>query len=176
MDDQVAKALANEARRNELRQKIAELRGKMSATGSMIQKLGSVNSDSGIMMTDYQAELAALEAGAGPGVTADFGLKSDTTQLIERERFAAKAAVVAFVHANPACSEADAVGAWQQAALASHPDFPMVIQDGAAMELLYRRNLLASSDIPDDTWEAHRNYILFRMDPNTAIAESVQSD
>jgi hypothetical protein len=153
-------ALANEARRQELRSSIAELKGRMDATASAVQRLNSVNSDSQIALTEKQAELAALEAGAGPGITADYGPKSTITQLIEKERFAAKSATIDFVKANPACTEADAAAAWNQAALASHPEFASVIQDGMIMSALYRGNMVAAGLITENTWEAHRQFIL----------------
>jgi hypothetical protein len=156
----VQTALANEARRQELRQKIAGLQGSMNATSSAVQRLNSVNSDAQIQLAEAQGELAALETGAGPGITDDFGYKSIVTQLIEKERFAAKDAAVTYVKANPTCSEEDAAAQWNAAALASHPDFPMVIQDAMAMSKLYRSNLLAAGLIGEDSWEAHRQWIL----------------
>jgi hypothetical protein len=153
-------AFANEARRQEKRLKIAALQGAMNATASAVQKLNSVNSDAQIMLAQAQAELSALEAGAGPGITADYGPKSIVTQMVEIERFASKDAVIAFVKANPDCSEEEALAQWDAAALASHPDFPMVIQSGAAMAALYRANLLKARLITENTWEAHRQWIL----------------
>ncbi|RYE76623.1 MAG: hypothetical protein EOO80_12620 [Oxalobacteraceae bacterium] len=156
----VQTALANEARRGELRQKIARLQGAMGATASAVQRLSSVNSDNAMILADSQAELAALEAGSGPGITEDYGPKSTVTRMIERERWAAKSAVIDFVKANPACSEEDAAEQWRMAALASHPDFLAVMQDALVMSQLYRANLLAAKLITEDTWEAHRQWIL----------------
>jgi hypothetical protein len=153
-------ALANEARRQEKRLKIASLQGAMNATASAIQKLNSVNNDAQIMLSEAQAELAALEAGAGPGITADYGPKSIITQLVESERCGAKDAVIDFVKANPECTEEEAAEQWKIAALASHPDFPLVIQDALAMSKLYRMNLLAAGLITENTWEAQRQWIL----------------
>lgn len=161
----VQTALANEARRQELRQKIAGLVGSMNATASAVQRLNSVNSDSQISLSAAQDELAALEAGAGPGITADFGPKSIITQMVETERFAAKDAAIDYIKANPTCSEADAAAAWNNAALASHPEFTQVIQDGLVMSALYRVNLVKANLIPDNTWESHRAFII-----NTAKA------
>lgn len=156
----VQTALANESRRQELRQKIAGLQGSMNATSSIVQRLNSVNSDDQISLTSAQAELAALESGAGPGVTADYGPKSIVTQLVESERFAAKDATIAYVKANPGCTEEEAAQAWDAAALASHPDFTMVIQGGLVMSAMYRANLLKAELISENTWESHRAFIL----------------
>lgn len=153
-------ALANESRRQELRQRIANLQGSMNATASVVQRLNSVNSDAQISLQASQDELIALESGAGPGVTADYGPKSIITQMVETERFAAKDAVIDYIKANPECSEADAVTAWDTAALASHPEFPQVVQPALVMSALYRANLLKANLIPDDTWESHRAFIL----------------
>jgi TolA-binding protein len=159
-DTDVQTALANEARLQGLRQKIANLKGAVDATAGVVQRLNSINSDSLIALQAAQAELTALETDAGPGITADFGPKSVITQLIETERFAAKDAAIDYVKANPACTEADAAQAWDTAALASHPDFTSVIQSGLVMSALYRANLLKAAMIPDDTWESHRAFIL----------------
>ena len=156
----VQTALANEARRQELKQQIAGLQGSMNATASAVQKLNSVNSDNAIALAHAQAELSALDQGAGPGITADFGPKSTVTQLIEVERFAAKDAVIDYVKANPTCSENDADNAWRAAAMASHPEFPMVIPDGLVMSQLYRANLLKAGLIGEDSWAAHRQWML----------------
>lgn len=152
--------MANEARRQELRQKIAGLKGTIDATASAVQKLNSVNSDNQILLTESQSELAALEAGAGPGITADFGPKSIVTQLIEQERFAAKSAAIDFIKSNPQCTEDEAAEVWNTAALNSHPDFPQVIQGALIMSALYRANLVKANLIPDNTWESHRTFIV----------------
>lgn len=153
-------AFANEARRQELRQKAAALRGAVDATASAIQRLNSVNSDTQISLAAALEELTALEAGAGPGITADYGPKSIITQLVESERFAAKSATIDFVKTNPECTEDEAAQAWNEAALASHPEFRHVIQDGLVMSALYRANLVKGGKIPDTTWESHRAFIL----------------
>lgn len=156
----VQTALANESRRQELRQRIANLQGSMNATASVVQRLNSVNSDAQIALAAAQDELIALETGAGPGITADYGAKSSVTQLIESERFAAKDATILYVKANPACTEEEAAAAWNAAALADHPNFPHVIQDPLTMATLYRANLARAGLIPDTSWESHRAWIL----------------
>lgn len=159
MSIDVQTALANEARRSELRQKRASLKGAADAVSSVQQRLAAVNNDTVISLQNVEAELAALEAGAGPGVTADYGPKSTITQMIEAERWAAKEGVIDYVKANPGCTEEEANTAWNAGALAAHPEFPMVMQDGISMSRLYRANLLAAGMISEDSWEAHRDWI-----------------
>jgi hypothetical protein len=156
----VQTALANEARLQGLRQKIANLKGAVDATAGAVQRLNSINSDSLIALQAAQAELSALETDSGPGVTADFGPKSIITQLVEAERFAAKDAAIDYVKANPTCTEDEAAQAWNAAALASHTDFAFVIQDAIIMSKVYRANLLKANLIPDDTWESYRTFIV----------------
>jgi len=156
----VQTALANEARRGELKQKVAKLTGQAEATASLGQRITTINNDTLIQLDNARAELAALEAGAGPGVTADYGQKSIISQLLETERFAAKEAVIDYVKANPECSEDDADGVWEEAALASHPQFPLVLQDGLVFSALYRANLLAGGYIAENSWAAHRQFVL----------------
>jgi hypothetical protein len=110
----------------------------------------------------YQAkasELAALEAGAGPGLTADFGAYSAIDQLLRVERFAGKGASVDYIKANPECTEADAVGAWRAGALAA-TGLDIVIQDPGALGQVYRRNLRAAGLTQDEAWESQRAWIV----------------
>lgn len=157
---EIQTALANEARRQELKQKAAKEQGSVDATASLIQRLSMLNNDAQIALSNTRAELTALEQGAGPGVTADYGPKSTVSQLLETERFAAKEAVVDYVKANPECTEADANVAWETAAVATHPAFPLVLQPGLVFSALYRANLRAAGLIMEDSWEAHRQWIL----------------
>jgi hypothetical protein len=152
--------LANEARKQELRISIAQDVGRMDATSSVMARLVSVNSDAQITLDEKRAELAALEAGGGQGVTDSYGPKSAITQLIEAEREAAKSAAIDYVKANVECTETDAAQAWDAAALAAHPEFPHVIQSGAIMVILYRANMVKGTIISDDTWEAQRAWVL----------------
>jgi len=154
-------ALANEARRQALKLKAAMLNGKMGATAQAVSRLSVLNSDAERELTAINAELAALELGAGPGVTADFGEKSTVTQLLESERAAAKEACIDFVKANPTCTEQEAADAWDAAAVASHAavlDLP--IQSGLAMGRLYQKNLFAAALIVSPTWEEQRAWII----------------
>lgn len=152
--------LANEARKQELRIKLARLRGSMDATSSVMSRLSSLNNDAALQVSEAQEQLSAIELGAGPGITDSFGSKSTVTRLLETEREAAKSACVDFVKANPGCSEVEAANAWDVAALASHPDVPCVLQPGMAMGTLYRLNLVAGNFISENTWEAQRAWVL----------------
>lgn len=152
--------IANEARRQELRIAIAKLTGAMDVTASVQQRLATLNNDKAIERDEKLSELASLEAGAGPGIMADFGRKSAITQLIEAEREAAKSAAIDYVKANPECTEDAAGQAWDEAALAAHPDFAQVIQHGTVMLALYRANMAKANMIPDTTWESQRAWVL----------------
>lgn len=159
-DATIQTALANEARRQELRQKVATLRGASSASAAVTRALVALNADTSQQLSAAQAELLALEAGAGPGVTAEFGPKSPITQMLETERFAAKSAVIDYVKANPACTAAQAIEQWNAAAVASHPEFAGVLQSGEAMQALYAGRLAQMALITAATWEAHRGWII----------------
>jgi hypothetical protein len=165
---EIATALANEARRQELKTKAALLKGSMDATASLSQRLSTLNNDA---LREYErvlGELAALDAGAGPGVTADFGPKSTVTQFLEVERAAAKEACIDFVKAHPACTEDEAAEAWDTGAVTSHAEaLDLPAQGGLAMGRLYRRNLLAAQLIANATWEDQRAWIV--ATPKAAI-------
>lgn len=152
-------ALANDARRSELRQKIASLRGGVDATASLLQRISSLNTDQQLQLQDAVNTLASFEAGAGPGVTDDFGPKSSVTQMIEAERYAGMAAVITFIKSNPSCTVDDAAPQWSAAALASHPTFPLLIQDGHVMATLYQANLVSAGAITENSWAAFRDWV-----------------
>jgi hypothetical protein len=96
----------------------------------------------------------------GAGVTDDFGQKSSITQMIESERGVAKSATTDYVKANISCSEDDAAAIWSTAGIASHLNFPTLIQEGHTMSALYRQNLVALNIITVNTWEAQRDWMV----------------
>lgn len=152
-------ALANEARRQELGKKVARLRGEADATASIASIASRTNTDALRRLQSAQDELAALEAGAGPGLTDEFGERSSVDLLLRTERFAGKAASVDYVKANPECAESDAIAAWDEAAKAA-TGLPLVIQGPGALGALYRQNLMQAGLIQEPTWEAQRAWIL----------------
>jgi hypothetical protein len=156
---EIQTALANEARRTELRLRIANLMGGMDATSAAVQRLSSLNSDATRSLSDAQSMLTALEAGAGPGVTADFGEKSKITQFQEAERESAKNVCIEFIKANPKCSEVEAAAAWDKGASASS-QLGIVTQTGLGMGRLYRYNLHAAGLIQADAWEEFRGWVV----------------
>jgi hypothetical protein len=152
--------LANEARKTEIRQKIARFRGVLETTSSVINKLSSVNDDTTISLNRAIDELAALEMGSGPGVTDTYGPKSKLTLLLDRERLAAKEAVYELVQKNPKCTEAEAVMAWDRAAISTHKDlFEYPLQSGSVFLRVYRTLLVKMAQIREDSWEAQRQWL-----------------
>jgi hypothetical protein len=156
----IQNALANEARRNELKIQVSSYQGQLNALASFIQRMSSMSNDLQQQLASAQSTLTAFEAGAGPGITDDFGPKSSITQMVEAERQAAKSAVVDYVKANPNCTEDDAAAQWATAGIASHPSFPMVLQDGKTMSALYRANLMSLNLITENTWAAQAAWIV----------------
>lgn len=77
MDATTAIYVANEARKLGLKISIAQLQGSLSNAAAVSQALSSTAQDANRALQGKQAELAALESGAGPGVTDDFGYKAD---------------------------------------------------------------------------------------------------
>jgi hypothetical protein len=152
-------ALANEARRQELGKKVARLRGEVDAIASFASLAARTNTDAVRRLQSATDELSALEAGAGPGLTDEFGDRSSVDLLLRTERFAGKSAAVDYVKANPECTEAEAIAAWKDAAKAA-TGLPGVIQSPAALGALYRQNLMQAGMIRESTWEAQRAWIL----------------
>jgi len=161
MDTTITTALANEARRQELRTKVATLAGQQTSNAALAQSLATQNSDLGQRLADARAQLAALEAGAGPGVTDDFGAYSTLEQAMRIERFAGKAAAVDFLKANPEAAEADTEAVYKTAALAARPaDRKWLLQDPTALRQEYAYQLMALNMIPDVSWESWRAWIV----------------
>ncbi len=159
---EVQTAMANEARRRELEIKLAMLQGGIAATAQCQDRLTTLNSDSARQAQSVQGQLDALKLGAGPGITDDFGWKSNITQLLESERAASKSAAIDYIVANPECSEEDAIKAWNQAGIAFHSEIVLSepMQSGRSLGLIYRQNLFNSGRIQENTWGAHRAWIL----------------
>lgn len=77
MDATIQTALANEARRNELRCKVAALQEAVSTSANLATIISSAVGDAQRRLDAAKASLAALESGAGPGITDDFGYRAD---------------------------------------------------------------------------------------------------
>jgi hypothetical protein len=73
LDDTTSTALANEARRQTAKLAIADLQGRVSNASSLMTIISSTLTDANASLTTKQAELTSIEAGAGSGVTDDWG-------------------------------------------------------------------------------------------------------
>jgi hypothetical protein len=156
MDTATAAAVANEARRNEARREIAREEGAVDATARLAAQVSTANLTAGSRLAAARARLAALEV-AGPGVTDDFGPYSTIEQAMQAERYAGKAAAIEHVKAHPACTEADAVLAYQAAAIAARPpsrQYLLQMPDGLLRE--YRENAAQLGLTADATWDSFR--------------------
>lgn len=122
------------------------------------------------LMSQFQAFQAEAEAGdlqakadlaALQDVSAldAYGAYSSVDQLLRLERFAGKGAAVDFIKAHPECTEAEAEGAWEVAALAATA-LPALIVPVASYSALYRVNLVKAGLTTAATWEAQRAWIV----------------
>lgn len=159
MDPLTATALANEARRQELRARVAKLQGNAETQASLATLISSTNGDTNRRLQTALVELAALESGAGPGLSADFGAYSSIDQALRVERFAGKSASVDYIKANPACGEAEAVAAWGEAGMAA-TGLSVLLQDPEALGQVYRSNLASMGLTADTSWESQRAWIV----------------
>lgn len=73
MDIAIQNALANESRRQELRGKVQALQGQANMLSAFASDLSATSADISRRLQTAQAELSALEAGAGPGITDTWG-------------------------------------------------------------------------------------------------------
>ncbi len=159
LDQNTQTALAQEVRRQQAALRVESIKGQMTALGNAAQVIGSLSQDAGRQYVSAHQELAALQIGAGPGLTSEFGQYSTIDQLLRAERFAGKAASIDAIKANPQISEADAEAAWTTAALAE-TGRPALVVPVASYSVLYRANLLAAGLIPVATYEAQRAWIV----------------
>jgi hypothetical protein len=150
--------MANEARRRELQIKIAGLKGELNATSSLQKNISAVNADASIMLSDLQAQLDALNAGAGAGVTADFGEKTELTQQLEVERKAGAKAVIALIKTNEKTTEDEAIEAWEAAA-AKATGMELCAQRGRVISLTYRQRLAKEGAIASVDWSDFAEWI-----------------
>jgi hypothetical protein len=144
-------ALANEARRRELQIQIATTKGELNATSTLQRRISAVNADASIMLSDLQSQLDALNAGAGAGITANFGEKTELTQLLEVERKAGAKAVIALIKTNEKSTEEEAIEAWEAAA-AKATGMELCAQRGRVISLTYRQRLAKEGAIASVEW------------------------
>lgn len=159
LDTSTQSALANEVRRQAAALRVESIRGQMAALGNAAQVIGSLSQDAGKQYAAANQELAALQIGAGPGLTSEFGQYSTIDQLLRAERFAGKSASVDAIKANPQISEADAEAAWTAAAKAATGLDHLMVTPGS-YSAIYRQQLQAAGKIADATYEAQRAWIL----------------
>ena len=87
------------------------------------------------------------------------GFYSSVDQLLRQERFAGKAASVDFIKANPTCTEAEAIAAWDAAGKLA-TGLPVLLQDTGNLAIVYRSNLHSLGLVPDASWESQRAWIV----------------
>lgn len=158
-DPNVAAALANEARRKEATAEEAKYAGQVDAFASIAQALEMAAQDARRLLAKAREKKQSLELGAGPGVTDDYDRLSTTEQAARAERLPGKAAAIDYIQANPACSEADAVLAYEAAAQAARPGEPLV-HSAAGLLKRYARNAKALGLVADDSWETFRAFVV----------------
>jgi multidrug resistance efflux pump len=107
-------------------------------------------------LNQAQADIEAARAAIAAQVVAG---TARTVSVIDNasfaERQAGKAAVIAYVKANPGCSEDAAVEAWQAGAMENRPaDRQWLLHDPYGLLLEYMANLAAVGAIAEPTWSA----------------------
>jgi hypothetical protein len=154
-------ALANEARRQELKQRVARLKGFIDAVTQFNNSAAPVINDVAVKINAAQADLTALDEGEGQGLTVDYGAYSTIEQSMRAERFAGKAAAIDYVKSNPECSLNDAVGAYVVVAMQTRPpDRQYLLQDPTSLLTEYRLNAVALGAIPAESgWEGFRQLV-----------------
>lgn len=159
LDPATQSALANEVRRQSAALQVHGLRGQMQALASAAQVISSLSQDAAKSYAAANQEMAALQLGAGPGLTGEFGPYSAIDQLLRKERFAGKSASIDAIQANPEISQADAEVAWVVAARAATGLERLGVEPGF-YGAIYRKQLHAAGRIAEPTWEAQRAWIV----------------
>lgn len=112
-------ALANEVRRQTAQTKVAKLQGAIDAQASLASIISTMGNDANRQLQSAQAELTAILSGAGPGITSNFGIKSQITQRAEAERLVGIGALIDAIKATPTLTPAAAQTAWVNAVKAA---------------------------------------------------------
>lgn len=159
-DTATMNALANEARRQEIRGKVQRLRGAAEQVGTFARDLSTTSGDIARRLASAEAELAAFESGAGPGITDSFGMRTTVDNFATEERTIGQAAAIDFIKANPECSTEEAVAAWTAGVAAWLPEGQPPTHSPEGLLQLYTRNLVAWGKIPEPTWDAFRGVVI----------------
>jgi len=159
LDTATQSALANEVRRQAAALHVHGLRGQMQALSSAAQVISSLSQDVAKSYAAANQEMTALQLGAGPGLTGEFGQYSAIDQILRAERFAGKSASIDAIKADPTISLADAEAAWTVAALAATGLGHLGVEPGF-YGALYRHQLHTAGRIQEATWEAQRAWIV----------------
>ena len=124
-----------------------------------------------VSLNRQQAENAGVLADLTASLKAAstlYGQYSATDQMLRLERFAGKAASIAYVKGHPDCRESEAVAAWTDAGLQA-TGLQALLQEANVLGTLYRTQLLQAGLIQEDTWEAQRAWII-ATDIDTAMS------
>lgn len=150
-DKETATTLATEARRARLLQKAAQHRAAADVTAALAAHVSQLNQAAIDRHNVAQTELATL----GDNPLNNYGSRSKIDDRLRAEREKGKAALVAFVRANPECEEKDALQAYKSAVGDD------AVQNPRALLLLYRAQLVEAGVMTArDGWANHRAWIL----------------
>lgn len=154
-------ALANDSRIQALKVKIAKLQGINEQSQSFARLLSTQNADTQIRLQTAQTELDALQLGAGPGITEEFGDRSIVDNAASAERTAGQIACIMAAKANPDLTQEEALTIWTTAALAARPaDRQWLLNNPVSVLMEYLANLVAAGQIAEPTWAALAAWVL----------------
>ena len=134
------------------------LKGITEVKSALDAAVGAVGAIQAQAAQDYAAAQAAMGTLALPLTV---GVLSVIDTRAQAERAAGKAAAIAYIKANPTCTEADAITAWVSGA---QPTIPagMVhpLNDPAGLLEAYIANAHAAGATPDTTWGSFAAFIV----------------
>jgi hypothetical protein len=147
-----------EAAKRDAEKKLEKAQAKVNITAEVAAFVAAANSKA---RTELQSAQQALGAITEQGLTDNIGPYSTLEQAMRAERFAGKNGAVEFVKANPECSEAEAIAAYEAAAITARPaDRQYLVLSAASLLLEYRRNAVALGATQEDTWEDFRTFLV----------------
>ena len=133
---------------------VAALQG---ASKPITDALTAVNA---LQTTAFQA-LQAAQTAMGSSNALTVGVLSIIDTRSQTERAAGKAAAITFVKANPTCTEADAIAAWNTGAATTFPaGCTMPVNNPAGLLEAYMINAHAIGATPDTTWASFAAFMV----------------
>lgn len=160
--EQIDELNANEARKRELRVKLARVKGQLDASASASKFFARINQDTQIQRDELERELVAMEEGGAAGVLDAWGRLSTFESAARKERRGAKERCYGWLAANPAAEQQACAAELGRLMLEQRTAAgrPWLLQDPLGLLSEWQANAHAAGLIAENTWLAFRTWLL----------------